>query len=127
MAARLGWRTAILVARVLNCACLWRAWLGVRWLRSRRGKVRSLHFLIVDDEEDVATVLPEVLELRGQAAAVVGSPEEGLRLLAGKVVVMTGETVAGPSHMAERDMVQPVGLEKPFTLEEVAAVLRRIS
>lgn len=118
------------------------------------------HFLIVDDEQDVAMVLAEVLELSGHSSIVATTGFDGLQLLeegafdgvftdlrmpgmdgaelalrvvalrpdlAGKVVVMTGDTVSGPAHATSRGLNDPIILEKPFTLDEVAAVLRRIT
>lgn len=45
---------------------------------------------------------------------------------AGPFVLVTGDTVAGPAHMAATGLERVETLEKPFGTEDVAALLRRI-
>lgn len=118
------------------------------------------HFLIVDDETDVAESLAEMLGLWGHDATITGSAEAALRALergpydavftdlrmpgmdgadlaiaiqnrhaalAGRVVLMTGDTVAGPAHAAQRGAAEQILLEKPFTRAEIAAILHRLA
>ncbi|WP_210530448.1 PAS domain S-box protein [Rubellimicrobium arenae] len=46
--------------------------------------------------------------------------------LAGRVILMTGDTVTGPAQAAAAGLPGLVVLEKPFTAEEVAAVMRSV-
>lgn len=46
--------------------------------------------------------------------------------LAGRIVLMTGDTVSGPARAAQVGLETPLMLEKPFTPAEVATLLARI-
>ena len=47
--------------------------------------------------------------------------------LAGRTVIVTGDTVAGPERLARAQGAEVVVLEKPFTFEDVRAVLARVA
>jgi CheY-like chemotaxis protein len=46
--------------------------------------------------------------------------------LAGRVVLMTGDSVAGPDHARRKGLLDPVIMEKPFLPKDVRAVLKLI-